>query len=853
MPWLYLIVALLVASAPSPAGADIKPLALEQPSPRKPQQAGVLYAPQFDKSRPALAYFRLKNNWNDASAPDYLTFGQAFAPGALRPGGALAARYGDTLAPAQLDVKALHEDGSVRHAAVTVAAPPLRPGRSIDGALVAIEADAPAPFDARALVSQTYSFPLALVFHFADGSMRPFNADARPLLLAALDQDGGAWLDGPLVKEFRIETNAAPHLALRFDIRLYRDGDIRTSVVFANEKTFAAGERNMVYDVVIGAPDAPAFNAQRVGHHRASTWRRIFWSGAQPKLHVMHDLYGLVRSSAVAPLDASFGVAADIAAKRDPLLRAPPPLSPALVERSMPKAGGRPDIGLYPQWTAHYLVAQTEAAKRVMLANAEAAGAVPWHFVDDETNAPVSIETRPKFWADARGQAAQYAPDRPHPDIFISSDGGWTPDHSHKPSLSAVPYLVTADRYHADELAMQAAWAIFGRWPALREGGVKAIDVEQVRASAWSLRDLSDAAFLLPDAHPSKAYLERALATNLSLAREKYVDRRVFRNAGELEGFFEEHIEREPERISPWQNDYMALALWVAARRGADDAEALLGWSANFHTGRFLSPSFDPANATAYRFPAKDAHSREPAASWAALAAKMQASADEDAGARGYPELGYGYVASAHAALVAIASAVQSPSAYDALARLILMTKNETLWKPEAAAGVRRHNQFMFALTQPDGVAFTRERIRFDNGSDGDDFLLGGDDADELDGGEGADAIFGFSGNDVLNGGAGADRLSGGPGDDTLTGGPGPDVFIYGTPAPGDDTITDFNPAEDEIHISAGLIADVDDVRTLIEATPAGLRIRFTRSNDAVTLSKTSLQDLQVINIRKIQ
>ena len=83
----------------------------------------------------------------------------------------------------------------------------------------------------------------------------------------------------------------------------------------------------------------------------------------------------------------------------------------------------------------------------------------------------------------------------------------------------------------------------------------------------------------------------------------------------------------------------------------------------------------------------------------------------------------------------------------------------------------------------------------------GDDTLRGGSGNDKLYGGRGADALFGGSGADLLKGGAGADRLQGGPGNDTLDGGAGADTFVL--TAAGNDTILDFNAAEDKIDLGA--------------------------------------------------
>jgi len=66
----------------------------------------------------------------------------------------------------------------------------------------------------------------------------------------------------------------------------------------------------------------------------------------------------------------------------------------------------------------------------------------------------------------------------------------------------------------------------------------------------------------------------------------------------------------------------------------------------------------------------------------------------------------------------------------------------------------------------------------------------------------GNDVLWASHGNDVLDGGDGDDILNGGVGDDTLTGGTGADIYEF-TATSGHDTITDFDAANDVIHIYA--------------------------------------------------
>ena len=68
--------------------------------------------------------------------------------------------------------------------------------------------------------------------------------------------------------------------------------------------------------------------------------------------------------------------------------------------------------------------------------------------------------------------------------------------------------------------------------------------------------------------------------------------------------------------------------------------------------------------------------------------------------------------------------------------------------------------------------------------------------------GDGNDFLQGGSGNDGLSGGDGDDELVGGAGDDFLLGGSGSDTFIQDFNDVGNNTIADFNPAEDTIDFS---------------------------------------------------
>ena len=80
--------------------------------------------------------------------------------------------------------------------------------------------------------------------------------------------------------------------------------------------------------------------------------------------------------------------------------------------------------------------------------------------------------------------------------------------------------------------------------------------------------------------------------------------------------------------------------------------------------------------------------------------------------------------------------------------------------------------------------------------------------AETLSGGDTDDMLMGLAGDDRLNGGPGQDTLIAGTGQDTLSGGAGADVFVFSADGLAD-TIADFQPGQDRIHLDDwGMIYD---------------------------------------------
>src|SRR5262249_25372273 len=127
----------------------------------------------------------------------------------------------------------------------------------------------------------------------------------------------------------------------------------------------------------------------------------------------------------------------------------------------------------------------------------------------------VSIDERPNYWLDQGGRG-----DPRHKPVGDITARGWlVPDNAHIPSIAYVPYLVTGDRYYADEMAF---WANFSLLRTFQDshynarGGSKGyLHPNETRGIAWCLRNLADAAAYLPDDEPVKPYLAQKVINNL--------------------------------------------------------------------------------------------------------------------------------------------------------------------------------------------------------------------------------------------------------------------------------------------------------------------------------------------------
>jgi hypothetical protein len=514
-----------------------------------------------------------------------VTFGQVFAPGDVADERTLAARLDDgKVLPLQIDAKARHGDGTLRHAVITTRLPVL-PARS--SSLIHLYV----PGDGTGAVGPSVQLADLLATDF-DAQIRvdiggtTYSATARELIGAG---SSSKWLDGPIVSEWHVSgairtANGTPHphLSARFHIRSYAGQQAaRVSVTLENSWSRVLDPGNFTYDVEVSvARQGIVLSQDNVVHYRQARWRRIFWWGAAPQTSISHDTSYMQRAAVVPTYDPSLTIPGYVLNEMESQWQGARTrlMSTGLIYGSMPDGGGRPDIAPLPRWTARYLLTQDERAKISMLGTGEQAGTFGIHFRDRDTDLPISLDTYPNITV-----LGDYG-------IFPSCSAGcstpYEPDVSHQPSTSFVPYLVTGDFFHLEELQFWANWNLF-YWGD--HGGSLGLMVnDQIRAQAWGLRTLGHAAYITPDDHPLKAYFNAKLANNLSWYQSNIVDTPPT-PLGYLPTPSSIGLENT---FSTWMDDFLTWSLGHLANLGFSAAEPIFNYKAKFPVGRMTDSGY---------------------------------------------------------------------------------------------------------------------------------------------------------------------------------------------------------------------------------------------------------------------
>lgn len=555
-----------------------------------------------------LTTVRVENTKASEQSDVPITFGHIFAPGDLPKSGSLSGISEDgTPLPLQVDVKASHPDGSVRHAVISAVLPRLSPRQAETIGLMKTAAGSGVSQLSRPADLIDTGFTASVVLS-VDGKTYTASADA-------LFKSGKVttWLAGPIANEWLVSTpfkaiggTDHPHLAARFAIRAYAGQQkARVDVTIENNWAYEPQPRNFIYDarIIVGGNDVYTVNGMTHYHH--ARWRKVFWWGAAPQVHIKHDTAYLIASKAVPNYDQTIEVSQAALANMKAAWRGPKtePMGTGVAAPYMPMTGGRPDIGLLPGWAVMYLLSMDERAKEIMLGTADLAGSWSAHYRDKKTDRPVSLLDYPYMTILGKPTNA-YNPVKNVSEAFpvCALPNCATPnthDTAHQPAFTYLPYLVTGDYYYLEELQFWAMYNTFSDNPGYRENIKGLFKPYQVRAQAWSLRTLGQIAYISPDNDPLKKHFERFLTNNLEWYNTTYTNNPNANALGVLtNGYALGYL--NGTALAPWQDDFFTAAVGHVAELGDAKARELLNWKARFPISRMTDPNYCWIDAAIY-------------------------------------------------------------------------------------------------------------------------------------------------------------------------------------------------------------------------------------------------------------
>ena len=785
-----------------------------------------LYAPTLSTGSVASAItsVQIENPTQSPLAARTLTFGEVFADKDLPSAGQLIAIIGGKQVAVQVDAKTFYADGSVDLAELTLAAPALAAGQSTQVVLSKAAAATPAAaaINPSKFASSGYDTNIALTFHNSDGSTSTTTINAASVLALSLASNTATtWLSGPLATEVQVNAPVNGSMHLLLNIRANADGTFSTDVQFQNDAIFSSSAQSYTYDVAITSHGQTAFAQAGITQAPMQEWHTVVASTATgvttaPADFIAYDVPYLEKTGAVPSYDTSTGVSANTIQGDYVNLGTTNTgvLGSAQVVTYEPTSGARPDIGPTTQWGADWLVSQNSGAEALMLANA-AAGAEPIHAANPDGSVATAASD-PNLWLDSRATGANAATNN-----FgtVETAAGWTLDPAHMPDLSYFAALTQGSEYYIAQVQDQANYDILSLNPGYRSDAAGIfIDTAQVRGSAWTLRDVLEAAYVTPSSDPLKAYFAGIVENNINQILTEYVHGSLGAGEGALQGYILGGGSGTTA-VAPWQEAYLAIEIANAAKLGFAGAAEVAAWQNNFITGLFLNGAngFNPLEGTAQWLSVVDTSSAggsAPITSWAQLysdnfGTTVPTQLD------GYPNdpVG-GYPAIMKAALASLWDVTHNPDDLAAYAYLTRLT-------PSLISSTNSYAQsqtFDITPTLLDGHHLQNSEVYYASGgtttaatangllaaASGNNVLNAGSGDSILIGGTGSDTLNGGAGDDVLIAGDGTQTLYGGGGSNYMRGGHGADKFIVNLSDAAHDTIVGFKLGTDSLSIVTG-------------------------------------------------
>jgi hypothetical protein len=536
--------------------------------------------------------FKLENTSTTPLTNTPFSFGQVFVAGHLPAAGANVslALADNTPLSCQIDVKATHGDGSVRHAIISGIIPQLAASAT---QTVTIRRAAPAP--GLPAVSLPPSLPSATLV-IAGATYTATCAGVAP----------DTWLAGPCASDyvFNVPFTGAggPHATLmaQFSVRRFSTGQVRVDAVLEHCKAYLS-TADITYDVTIVANGATVYSKTGLVHTPAARWKRTFWYGTAPALHIRHNTPYLIASRQIPNYDQSItipesvlaGYATDLASTRFD------PMGFGRFAAYMPTTGGRADIGLMPDSYVATVLSMDKRAKAMMLASADIGGSWPVCRRDDSSGPgrglPLSVVNFPYSSVVGNpGDCINPATGKNEKLPILSSASQGVPDSSHQPAIYYLPYLLTGDFFYLEGLHFYGTFNHYQDNPYYRDFAKAHVRADQVRGQGWSMRTLAECAAITPEGHPLKSHFQTWYTNNISWFVARYPDGNDNTLGIITNGYALGYTVNGQANtgMAPWMDDFFTQAIGHGIELlGNSEARRLLLWKAKFQLGRLLDPA----------------------------------------------------------------------------------------------------------------------------------------------------------------------------------------------------------------------------------------------------------------------
>jgi hypothetical protein len=516
------------------------------------------------------------------------TFGQVFKKGRLSRNDALLGILNGTESIAlQFDVKATHQDGSVRHAIISGIIRKLGIGSSIM-ALRRVD-----PYAILAASARSMPSPLKVVIT---------GASDQKVWVAEVTSSTPVkevWLDGPVVSDLIYSCpfvdaagNRHPYLSAQFCVRTYGSTATKTDVVVEATKGYTpTPEITYSAQVFVGSNDA-AYTVNGLVHIPYARWKKTFWN-QPPALHIKHDAAYLIDTKAIPSYDQTVIIPESILAGYAAELNKGKfvPMGFGVFSPGMATTGGRPEIGIMPDTYVAAILSGDKRAKDMMLASADVAGSWCSHRRDD-TGRPIDLNHFP-YSAEFGSASDCTNPMTGKTELLpspVTSAG--RPDSSHMAGFAYVPYMLTGDFYYLEELHFWLNFALGQFNPYYRQYIKGWVKPDQVRGQAWSIRTLAEAAYITPDWHEMKQFHAYLVESNFEYYNTRYLNDADNKLGVITNGYAVAYPVNGQNNVgmAPWMDDFFTSAVGHAYELGFESALPLLKWKSKFQIGRMTTP-----------------------------------------------------------------------------------------------------------------------------------------------------------------------------------------------------------------------------------------------------------------------